>query len=376
MFDFIVAYDENVPNLGVTKNDLLFYLRGINVSEVNLGGTQTGNISGDIVIDSRGQSNLFNIGSLKIDHSSVKKDIGDGNYIDTGATATANSKDAKSWWGLVKGQLSQRTSEAVGDVGGALMSNSLNLVLNPVQNLVNSLIHKGSPGSTGFVDLKMSTSVNMSGTITDQQPVQVTNLYVPGSVQDENGIAYVEDADFSLGVFNLSTTPIVNYAQVYARVNSQGLYRYCQFFSLDRNSFDIVINPEIQDDIVIVNRNAELYFYEEYSGPTKLSRVSLFHPYQTDVVGNNLVNDSPGNRWFKLVEGFDLSNNSAGNYGISRLVYYESARQAERLEADGRIVVKVTLQFRDRRTGSLVTHIQTYLPELVGNNQWWPIISY
>ncbi|RCW36592.1 hypothetical protein [Marinilabilia salmonicolor] len=377
LFDFTLAYDDNVPNLDVDENDLFFYLRGINISHIDLTGVQAGEITGDVIIDSKGQSNLFNIGGIKIDNSSVKKDFGNNNFIDTGATATANSKEPQSWWSLVGPQLSQKTAEAVGNAGGALVSDFLNLTLNPVQNLVNSLIHQGNTSNNGYVDLKMSTSIDLSGIVTEQEPVQVTNLYVPGSIYQSGGSKYIDNEDVPLGVFNLSTTPTIRYKQIYSPVQSyKGNFKYCQFFSLDRNSFDIKINPEIQDDIVVIKKKAELYFYDLYSGPTNLNRCSLFPPYATDVAGDELVNDSEGNRWFKLIEGFDSPYNSCDEYGISNYTYFDVSNgqyPTLKKEADGRIVVKVMVQFINKESGKVVTHIQTYLPQFIENNQWWPL---
>lgn len=263
MFEYEMAYDENVKNIPLEKSDLLIASKGIDISDIELNGSQSGTINGSIVINSK-SANLMNLGNFSINNNDKTT-----NTVNN-ETSSVVTNDASDWWSQIEETLSEQTAKSIGNAGGKLSGSFLNLITNPVGNFLNSLVHQGL-GQTGAVNLKMNTNISLSGTVTTAVPVATINLHIPTS--QNNTLEYLYGRP--LGVFNIDKQPAVKYQQTYFDVNGPHP-RYFQYFEIDRGSFDFVINPAIINQVTIVTKKSELYFYKRYEGGTKLERFEMF----------------------------------------------------------------------------------------------------
>jgi len=368
MFEYEFAYDDQVANITKEKSDLFLLATGVNITDLKIDGNQNGNINGSIEFNAPG-ANLFNIGNFNI-----------GNKDESGAgkdqSLTKNSNNPNEWWSQLEGKLTSKVTDAIGNAGAKLASSVLNLVANPIAGYLGSLVHQGL-SSSGSVNLKMSTKISLTGTLTSQAPVVTQNLHVPG-INAETGLVYLYKEP--LGVFNINTKPVVKYQQTYYKNGYPK--KYLQFFELDRSSFKYIFNKSIIDSITILETKAELYFYKRYSGYTQLivNANSNMGPvelgarnelvYETKRVFREPITDNSGDEYYKLAEGAIPPVATTGDLGISWSqsgIAPEYFLYTPKLAPDGRVVVKVVVRFKIKKTGREVTIVKTYLPRFVEN---------
>lgn len=369
MFNFEIAFDDQCIKIPSNQNDLMISARGIVYSELKLSGSQTGSINGEILFNSP-NSSLFNIQSLNFNNSSTK-DNNTKNSIPNETNVDARTNSGQEWLNKISSSITSGVSGAVQKVAGALSSNILNLAISPIGNFLNSLVHRGT-ATNAAVNLSLSTRIEITGYLTTQEAVSCTNLYIPGLAA--NDVEYIYNKP--IGVFNLSTTPIVKYQQTYWKNAPQGP-KYYQYFDIDKSSFNFAINPIIKNEITVLSSKTYLMFYKRYEGGTKLNPVSeLYQPivekgylvYETKPKSLSARVDD-GCEYYIIREGA-IPPNAGVPCGIKydgRMIpefYFDNATL---IDADPRVVIKAELQFKINKTGRIVTIIKTFLPKFVLN---------
>lgn len=244
MFDFEIAYDEDVDNITLDQSDLFISARGINYSTLELSGSQTGKIAGNILLNSSSGTSLFNISNLVFNVG------GKNNTIPNDTQTDVRTNDGNEWFNKIKESIENRFVTTVSDAVTKLASAGLNILTSPVGNFLNSLVHRGLSNNQASVDLSFATKVSIDGTLTSDQSVSSINLHMPGMMEDA-GLVYIYDEP--LGVFNLEKTPVVYYEQTYYLNDPDGA-RYYQYFNIDYSSINFKINPSILKDITNINK--------------------------------------------------------------------------------------------------------------------------
>lgn len=389
LFEFELAYDDKCRSIPANMNDLMISARGINEYLVDLTGSTTGKIEGSIVFNNLNGKSLFNVNNININNKIKEETLPNGttypcpitgNSIQNaseGVNIDTRTSNTDSWWSGIADKIDSSIKQSIGNAVGSLANSALNLATNPISSFVNSLIHYGKPNNA-TVNLSLSTRTEISGTISTQLPVNCSNLVIPGS--SSNGVVYIYNKP--VGVFNLSTTPIVRYQQAYWRNSPKGP-RYYQFFDIDNSSFSFVINPAIRNDIEILNQNVYLMLYKRYEGstilvpPVELGRVDTSKLQLTFMTKNKytMCRFDDGFEFYKVLEGFYMPTT-----GINCGVMYDPQNIPDqnfttgaKIKPDNRIVVKAELQFKIKATGQQVTMVKTYLPNFV-DSQEMPLV--
>lgn len=213
-----IAYDPNFastvyPDLGFAWNS-----RTVNITQIQVDGSQTGTISGNITKQSGGfnwPGTLFNIG--------------------LGAAEIYGTAGANAFGGLAQKLIKGTNGGFSGTLSGLF-----------------SGIFGGNGADTEEVDLKMNTDISLNGTLTGSQPLVPNTLVVPGQTQGNTVGAPPPLISQPLGVFNLTGRPIINETTTESQVTNppgmSGIYnQYVNSYSVDGNIFNqlFVTNPEI-----------------------------------------------------------------------------------------------------------------------------------
>lgn len=374
LYEYELAFDEKLKTTSLNESDFILSSTGIKISKLSLRGEQNGSIDGRVVFTAPG-SNLFNFGNLEIQGAGIDKDHPQ-KHIEEKNTDKASVKtiDPKKWWNTLKSRLSDETINAIGSGAASLGTNIINLVTDPIGNCLNSLVHQ-SLSNEGSVNLTMSTKIDFKGTIESSEPVFSINLRIPG-IEESSRLAYLYDKP--LGVFNLSSTPVVNYETVYNYLSTRNKSVF-QYYKIDRSSFDFVLNPAIKDEIEVLTKKTELFYYRRYNGPTKLAGHASVIGAPKIGCSNRLVFstipkikfqkiDSDGYEYYKFNESYNIPPIASKSYG---LIYDDPSIPADffeyypKISPLQRFVVKATLQFKVKSTGRNITIIKSYLPKYV-----------
>lgn len=213
-----IAYDPNFaatvyPDLGFAWNS-----RTVNISQIQVDGSQTGTISGNITKQSGGfnwPGQLKNVGAAAIGIHGI---------------ASANS------FGTIASALTKAISQG-------LAGNILGFF---------SGIFGGNSTDTQEVDLKMNTDLSLNGTLTSSQPLVPNTLVVPGQTVGNTVGAPPPLINQPLGVFNLTGRPTIDETTTESQVTNPpgmtGIYnQYVNSYSVDNNIFNqvFVTNPDV-----------------------------------------------------------------------------------------------------------------------------------
>jgi hypothetical protein len=207
VMQYEIAYDQNFstttyPNLGFSWNS-----RTINISLINLDGTQTGTLSGNITQPASGfnwTGALFNAGLAAIEV-----------YGMTGVSAVPSTLGDKLAHGI----------------SGGLVGN--------ITGLFNG-IFGGNSSNSQEVDLKMNTNLSLDGSLTSSQPLVPNTLVVPGQTIANTVGAPVPLYTSPLGVFNLSGSPTIYETTTKSQISNQNgvYYQYVNLYTID----DVIFN--------------------------------------------------------------------------------------------------------------------------------------
>ncbi len=171
-----LAYDPNFPNTSYPHLGFTWNSRTVNISQINLAGTQQGTIGGNITQPSSGFNWAGTLINGILGAAEVYGTAGLG-FLGTMGT------DLKS----------AATGGAAGNITGFF-----------------SGIFGGSSGNNQEVDLTMNTTISLNGTLTSSQPLVPNSLVFPGQNIANTVGAPTPLISYPLGLFNLTGRPTVN----------------------------------------------------------------------------------------------------------------------------------------------------------------------
>ncbi|HEY4788495.1 MAG TPA: hypothetical protein VIH57_20735 [Bacteroidales bacterium] len=263
MLQYEFAYD---PKLVATTDahppQFWFYVNGVDISNVNLGGTQKGTLNG--TIGSSGSTNMISkIISTVAPTAGILAAVGT-NYIDKhkGDPDGGNCSTCQPAGSNDLG-IPISTFDAISKGLSSAVSSGVSSIPGTVFNLLSAIIGGSSASSQQQVSLNLSTQINLTGSMTSSFsfPSSPMPNYLPGTLKANtdgsyNVVGYVPSYNAPLGVFNISNTPTVtlNYMCNFDGVRYVQVYTY----TLDNNSFSIQWNPEVLNNATILSLTKEV----------------------------------------------------------------------------------------------------------------------
>ena len=258
------AYDPNiVPTTSYHPPQFWFYVNGVDIAAVDLGGGQQGTLKG--TIGTASSSNLFST----ITNSALKP-------LGTGVLAAVGTKYFDIHYDPGLGQYLTGSNNNIG-LNNAIFTSvqkGLNSALSTatsslpggVVNILSAIIGGKSGTGPQAVSLNLSTKISLQGSITSSFsfPSSPMPNYLPGSIKtDTEGNYYVQGYvplyNKPLGVFNLSTTPTINryILDNYVQMPYSGPHYY-MYSQVDFSSFNIIWNPEFLKVASVRNINYDI----------------------------------------------------------------------------------------------------------------------
>ncbi|RTL47441.1 MAG: hypothetical protein EKK39_14325 [Sphingobacteriales bacterium] len=306
-----IAYDPNIVTSTYQQLGLNWTLKWTSVSSIALGGTQQGTINGTISTPAPS----FDISGL----------LTQGALEATGLAIFSNNA------GGDKTNYTQNTLGLPGNIFKSIQDGLQSGLSGVVKNIFNG-IFGGSSSNTQEVNLTMNTKIQLTGTSSQSGafiPDPGLGIGIPGISNSQSASGYIPGYNQPMGVFSLSSTPIINKhtttSIVY--VNEGGVNvpstKYTNLYTVNSNIFNsaFITNPNVinslsdgaiiknlQTQVVILNPNTAYNFqafgnnetvgsYNVYTGTSVTTNYTLEHGSQPsnqaavrvifDVVPNN-----------------------------------------------------------------------------------------
>ncbi len=291
-FDHELAYDPDIKNYDA--DDISIELRSwaSKNSLVDLTGSVDGNISG--YIQTSGSSiSLFNNLINDISIANTTKNI-------TTSIFSNNKDDVKQTLiDKIDNKVSSGLADAISSSLSKLASEGLNFLSSPLSKLFNSAIST-SIDNKQRVNLDLSAKIALKGSLTSEVPIFNMKFITPGTKRTTEIPGYYpyELNDKTLGIFNISAKPIISKQTTVYLTSNRTDTRAETYYRLNPNSFDLIINPAIQSEIVISNVKKDILWIKKYQERTFDNHTS------NSASISNLVNITAGNEWYLTGQSF------------------------------------------------------------------------
>jgi hypothetical protein len=225
-FEYEVAYDKNVVSQNYLTLSLLWNVRSVNITQLEISGTQSGTISGTSTTAI--QKNNFDFINSAAADGAIKIGLSTAEF---GKSIIKGNADANKF--------GQQVVSAVYGVVSAAKSGI-------IKNVISGIFGSSSLPNSQQINLYMDTRIKLSGTLTSNFLVASPGFAVPGYNQS-NTSGYAPAYNDPLGVFYISAKPIVNVSKVYAGGGLGGGFgtAYWHYLSINNNSFQIDFNPAL-----------------------------------------------------------------------------------------------------------------------------------
>lgn len=274
MMQYEFAYDPQIAGLNYSDMRLSWFTNYNSITNISLGGTQTGTLNGTIGSDGSSSSGLS--GALasggKVLGTAALSAIGSNFLNKQSTTGTSNNK-----LGLPNGIF---TSIKDG-VSGALKAASGNIP-GAVVGILSGLFG-GSGGSTQqTVSLNLNSTITLGGPATSSGsfPSSPTAVWLPGTQITSAAQNYIPLYNNTLGVFNLKGVPTIkcNTTNYQSSVNVNGIpyNRYTNEYTVDNTVFNnlFITNPAVinsnPDGATIKNLRTEVVLLNPQTGDPNL----------------------------------------------------------------------------------------------------------
>lgn len=202
MLQYEFAYDSAISTTNYQDIQLSWFTNYYGVSNISLGGSVEGTMTSTIGAASA-QSNLF---SALANGGQV---AGKAIFAGIGSQfLTKNTKDATTGankLGLPNGIF----QAAVKGITGAL-SGAVGGIPTVITNVFSAIFGGSSAGSTTTFNLNATMTLNGTNTSGGSFPSSPTSVWVPGSIISPLAQNYIPLYNEPLGVFNLTSKPVVN----------------------------------------------------------------------------------------------------------------------------------------------------------------------
>jgi hypothetical protein len=260
MLQYELAYDPAIlPTTSQTPPRLTWYMNYNQVSEISLGGSLVGKLSG-----SAGSSGLTD-GFIQSKLTGTPKAVGEIGFYSLGKSLLDSTNIAK--WGLPYNVFTDLRKGFV-----KALDIATNGVPGKIFNILNAVL--GGSSSSPTASTNITAQLTLNGTINSSGALfSGTSVSMPGSLaQDSNGNYYLAVGqlpvnNIKLGVFNLSSRPVVPITYYGSWWNDDPEYPgYITQIIIGQadNSNKLVFNPELlaiadvqilQQDVIINGRD-------------------------------------------------------------------------------------------------------------------------
>jgi len=256
MLQYELAYDPNLAKTNYNNIQLSWYTNFNSISKISLGGPLIGSVNGTVgSATSNISSSLLNglkvvttaglslAGSSAVNNASgnfsaVVPIVNPDGSIQGYTPTTVNNKLGLSnaTFTALQNGLNSAFSAAAGNIPGA------------VAGLLSAIIGGNSNAQT--ISLTLNAKLQLDGTFTNKGsfPASPASIYVPGTIIDPiTAQGYIPLYTNSLGIFNLSSKPIVNIHTNSINVNQNGgiYYQYDNLYTVNASSINYLWNPSV-----------------------------------------------------------------------------------------------------------------------------------
>ncbi|MDQ1086339.1 hypothetical protein [Siphonobacter sp. SORGH_AS_1065] len=261
-FDYEIAYDPTITSVNEMSVGMDLEARAIGQQKISLTGSLDGSIDGTIEISGKEGSSLINTLFTSNDNSI-------SNVIGNVRTGSRKSSAKDGILKILGSAITDGFKSSVENAANTLATGGLNIITSPISKFFNSLI--ASPAeNTENVHLKMNAKLKVQGTAESEFLLYNQHFFVPGTIRNSNNPGLVPYYDKPLGVFNISTTPVINVSAY----GSDGIT-----YSFNPSTFNVDINPEVANDITISEIQKSIVWLKTFNGisvsPTSTSPVTL-----------------------------------------------------------------------------------------------------
>ncbi|HEY6899921.1 MAG TPA: hypothetical protein VI233_04735 [Puia sp.] len=338
VFQYEIAYDANIANLSFPSFGLEWKSKWINVTKVELNGTQIGTIKGYLGSPNSGG---FPFGSI----------------VTQGALSFLGDVDYSSLLNILPGK-SQTNNENQSPYKKAVNS----AIGGIAKGILNGII--GSSSSQTPINLDINTEIKLTGSETSNGGMEDTKLVMPGQSNSQTADGNTPYYNNILGVFNISATPVVkrqnwSYSIPFddPQSGSSGSFTY-QGLNVfyDPNSFQVNFNS------AIVNGNSNGTHVANLKIQTVVLSGYLYYPENGVGIGVNKVisgynpslQDGTG-----TIETIGVYSAAISNGSDPMLIYYDNWTPVS-------YGVRVMFDLIDNTTGQRkATLVKTFVPNVV-----------
>jgi hypothetical protein len=281
-FDTEFAYDPQIANQPQSSYSLHLNSWATSTAQVSLAGDVNGTINGTITGSGSGASL---IGSTAIS-------IANNSYTSAVVGTDNGQKTASSLLNKINSALSSALTSALQSDLNSLATSGLSLLTHPLGKVFNSLL-SSKPSNQQRVNLNLAAKITLNGNITTNQPAMNFAGALPGTARgDQSG--WLPYYNSTLGVFNLSTPPVVKYKVVTMYPPPPPGSKDVQY--LVQVPPSVVLNPAIANEVTMGPVSVTLVYQKQYSGMDRAYNPNYLS--STALSNFTLINNVYGNEWY------------------------------------------------------------------------------
>ncbi|MBN2440505.1 MAG: hypothetical protein JXJ04_04150 [Spirochaetales bacterium] len=252
-----LAYDPAiVPTTSENPPQLAFYISSVNVQHISLGGTLQGTIEGPLGVSK--SSTGANVWQAAVPGL---KSLGTGALSAFGASFLKN-KTINETTGENKLGLANNVFKKVREgIEGALSSSTSNIP-GAIVNVLSAIIGGSTSSKTASYTINGQIKLDGSFTGTGALASGSISFYMPGSIAKNasgnyNVTGSIPLYNKPLGLFSLSKKPVIKINNR-GYMSGPGQYIYENSYSIDKNSYSILWNPELTANAAIQRLTTEI----------------------------------------------------------------------------------------------------------------------
>jgi hypothetical protein len=249
--EFELSYDPSIENI---NSDLQLTIGGADISKVSLDG-QYEDVTGDITnIPIRGSNFLGNFSTTK---TSTIADVIINDLNDV-------KGDKPGFYNHLLDELQQAAGNtnysSVEDVVNDILSQEVNWTTNPISNFLSNIVGGNTQNNEAKVDLSLKSVISFEESIlSNNSLITQENFNIPTTNYNYGMGQYIPAYGKKLGVWTIDKTPEADYkVKVFHNGSDFDDMECVHDYSLDPNSFNIILNPEIEDEFIIKNVTKKL----------------------------------------------------------------------------------------------------------------------
>lgn len=279
-----ICYDPTISGISYQDLNMVWNTQSINLTNIELFGTQTGTLKGTISQPATG----FNISA-----SGLPTSLAQGALHATGLGIWNNN--SASALGLPQ------------NIYDAIKSGLTSGLSGVVKNLLSG-IFGGSSGSTQQVNLTLNTQIRLQGSLTNNSGLGMPTLVIPGSLNSQSAPGFIPGYNSPMGIFNISAKPTVSVSTTVQTIQA-GMYsvllQFSSTLSINSGSFQTLFNPALLANASIQNFKQELVL------------LNPSPPYSTNGVLETIGNRTAYTGVTSYVQRFTFSISSQGNFQLN-----------------------------------------------------------